>query len=229
MVASEQLLLDITPSSSFSKEDYIVSSSNQEAFQYVNVWPQWITYMLNLYGPAGAGKTHLAHIWARQAQALYFYSVEEFFSYRYKKTFDCSKFKAAIIDNFVLTLDKEEQFFHLYNAIMEKKMFLLMLSQKPISEEKYELMDLSSRLKSVIAFEIKQPDDLLLKQLFMRYFSKGQVEVKAEVISFLTLRAERSFSYVHKVCYLLNKKALQEHRPITVPLAKEVLDMFFSS
>ena len=218
MAASEQLLLDITPVPSFKKEDYIVSTSNEEAFQYViTQWPHWVNPMLNLYGPNGCGKTYLAHIWAEQTNAVYYHSLEE-------ALLLTSPPPTLVIDNFSLPPAQEEAFFHLYTALLEKKTFLLLISQDPISEKKYTLPDLSSRLRAMIAFEIKQPDDLLLKNLFLHYFSIRQIDVKEDVIEFLSLRLERSFAYVHKICHLLNERALQEHRAITVPLAREVLD-----
>ena len=44
----------------YEKNDFLISSSNKEAFNLINKWPNWIGRKLILYGDKGIGKTNLA-------------------------------------------------------------------------------------------------------------------------------------------------------------------------
>ena len=52
------------------KEDIYVSSSNQEAYDFINGWPKWIKRIVNIYGPSGSGKTRIASILKNKTSPL---------------------------------------------------------------------------------------------------------------------------------------------------------------
>ena len=55
---------DLDPAPAFSREAFTVSPANRRAFSLLDAWPDWPAPFLNLVGPDGAGKSHLARIWA---------------------------------------------------------------------------------------------------------------------------------------------------------------------
>ena len=59
---TEQLILKFPANKIYLKEDFYVSPSNQEAYNFVNSWPRWVKKIANIFGPHGSGKTHLASI-----------------------------------------------------------------------------------------------------------------------------------------------------------------------
>ena len=65
----EQLALDLPLRPALGRDDFVVTRANTEALAMVesDVWPGG---RLALIGPAAAGKTHLAHVWAAQAEAV---------------------------------------------------------------------------------------------------------------------------------------------------------------
>ena len=67
-----QLPLDLQFISTPGRDDFIVSSCNRLAASWIDRWPDWPGQyrVLNLVGPAASGKSHLAAIWSRQADAL---------------------------------------------------------------------------------------------------------------------------------------------------------------
>src|SRR5690606_19693492 len=60
---AEQLTLRLPCLSASGCEDYFVSDANRLAAEWVERWPDWPGNALVLWGPAGAGESHLAGIW----------------------------------------------------------------------------------------------------------------------------------------------------------------------
>ena len=59
---SDQLILKFPSHQAYKKEDFYVSPSNQEAYDFINSWPKWIKRTVNIFGPSGSGKSHLTSI-----------------------------------------------------------------------------------------------------------------------------------------------------------------------
>src|SRR5258706_15243471 len=64
-----QLALALDHAESHAREDFLAGPSNAAALSLVERWPDWPSRTVLLRGPEGAGKSHLAAIWARQAGA----------------------------------------------------------------------------------------------------------------------------------------------------------------
>jgi chromosomal replication initiation ATPase DnaA len=71
---------------------------------------------------------------------------------------------------------------------------------------------------------IGAPDDALLAAILAKLFHDRQVQVSADVISYLLSRIERSFAAARDIARKLDVAALGAKRPITVPLARRVLE-----
>ena len=57
---TDQLYFKFPSNKIYLKEDFYVSPSNQEAYSLIDSWPKWIKRIVNIYGPSGSGKSHLA-------------------------------------------------------------------------------------------------------------------------------------------------------------------------
>ena len=68
-VAARQLVLDLPARPALGRADFFVSPANRLALAQVEGWPGWPGGRLAVAGPQGAGKTHLAHVWAARAAA----------------------------------------------------------------------------------------------------------------------------------------------------------------
>ena len=59
---TDQLILKFPSEKAYLKDDFYVSPSNQEAYDFVKSWPKWIKRTINIFGPSGSGKTHIISI-----------------------------------------------------------------------------------------------------------------------------------------------------------------------
>src|SRR4030088_1221096 len=66
-----QLALSLGHAESFARDDFIAGGSNKAALALVTRWPDWPSGIVALVGPEGAGKSHLAAIWADIAGARF--------------------------------------------------------------------------------------------------------------------------------------------------------------
>ncbi len=68
-VFARQLAFDLPHAESFRRDDFLASAANEAALSLVERWPEWPGGMAAIVGPRGAGKSHLAAIWAERAGA----------------------------------------------------------------------------------------------------------------------------------------------------------------
>ena len=83
--------------------------------------------------------------------------------------------------------------------------------------------DLLSRLRLAPAIEIGEPDDALIRAVLVKLFLDRQLVVDTSVIEYLAMRIERSLDAARSVVEVLDKEALAAGRPVTRPMAAEVL------
>ena len=67
---NDQLILKFPTHQAYKKEDFYVSPSNHEAYDLINSWPKWIKRIINILGPSGSGKSHLASILKSRTSCL---------------------------------------------------------------------------------------------------------------------------------------------------------------
>ena len=66
---TRQFPLKLEPHPDYTAADFLNFKANRAALALVQSWPEWALPTAVIWGPAGAGKTHLAHIWAERAGA----------------------------------------------------------------------------------------------------------------------------------------------------------------
>lgn len=219
-MTAEQLSLEFPTRNAVGVDDFFVAPTNEMALQWIDRWPNWPGGILLIVGPAASGKTHLSYVWQELAGAkridsssLGQYSLAEL-----------AKLSAAnlVIENLDRGFD-EQVLFHLYNLRHEHGGSILMTARSPARDWNLSLKDLISRLGTVPVVTIKEPDDDLFAAVLLKMFSDKQLRPAPEVLNFILLRAERSFATAQEIVNLLDRKALQDQRKITIPMVKSVL------
>ena len=222
---AQQLYFPFPQKTSFSREDFFVSQSNQEAIHWIESWP-WQHPILSLSGPTHSGKTHLGHIWSEIAHQAEILTWPFCFD-----AFESLKGKNLVLDfdNFSpqeqpLSSADEEALFHFYNRVLENKNSVLWISNPPPSQwDNIKLPDLRSRLRAIPAVFVKQPDDQLLSMIYIKKFHDLQWKVSPKIIQYLISHGPRSYKEIELLIDRLSEKLLEEKKTLSLLMIKSVL------
>jgi chromosomal replication initiation ATPase DnaA len=219
--SGEQLPFDFDHRPALSGDDFLVAPCNQEAVAWLDKWPDWPAPFLVIYGPPGCGKTHLSHVFLAQSGAL---------------QLTPAMINDAGLPNILSSSDKfvaddgddsfdEEALFHIYNDLASRGGHMLITASQSPSNWDFKLADLASRLRAAPAVGIGMPEDDLIKAMLVKLFSDRQVRVEIGVIDYVTKRMERSFDAVRQFVEAADNAALAAKKRITLPIAKQALDV----
>ncbi|MFI5029825.1 MAG: AAA family ATPase [Reyranellales bacterium] len=218
----KQLTLDLAlPPPTFAREDFVISDGNREALAWIDRWPDWPAPALALSGPPGSGKTHLARIWAVQANAALLDAPD----LEGKSVPDLAALTEAHAAILIDHADRaaERAMFHLYNLMRERRGHLLLVAELPPAHWRIKLPDLASRLRAAPAVAVAPPDDELLGSIILKQLTDRQLHAGPGVVQYLVARMERSAEAARRVVAALDQRALSESREIDRRLAADVL------
>ncbi len=213
---THQIPLNLEQEPSYEMADFIVSSSNAEAYGFLENSDAWPVHAVALVGGAASGKSHLAIAWGTENDAV-FWSGEEAIS-------DLPHKSIIIVEDADTGSYSDDTLFHLFNWTKEIGSKLLFTARTNPNQWQVGLPDLVSRLATVAVASIKEPDDELLMVLLIKLFSDRQLQVDVNVIQYLVPRIERSFESAKSLVEKLDHLALSGKRKITRQLAKECLE-----
>jgi len=216
--APRQLALDLPARTSFSREDFLVSPSNEAAYGLIEGWHDWPARRALLVGPKGSGKSHLAAIWSEMAAA----AIVDAATLREDVVPDLIAVGAVVLEDAGRGVS-ETALFHLLNLAGEAGASLLITAHEPPGEWGLKLPDLMSRLRAITIMTIDRPDDDLFRLLLVKLFLDRQLIVDTSVVDFLVRRIERSFDAARHVVAVLDHEGLSRGRRITRALAGELL------
>ena len=217
---SDQLILKFPTNKIYKKEDFYVSSSNHEAYDFINSWPKWIKRTINIFGPSGSGKSHLAAMLRNKTSCIYIDSANIS-----EKIFLQFKSKEALIIENLNEKISEKLLFALWNVALQDNKYLLITSTKPINSYIFKLEDLVSRINSAFFIGINLPSDELISVILAKNFSDKQIEVKKKHIDYIIKRIDRSYEKISQFILTLDKYSLKKGTPFSLKLIKEVLKM----
>ena len=217
---NNQLVLKFPEQQAYKREDFYVSPSNQEAYDFINSWPKWIKRIVNIFGPKGSGKSHLASILKNKTSCLQINSnrLNEKIFYKFKTN------EVLIIENLNEKVS-EELLFSLWNIALQDNKYFLINSIKPISSYRFKLPDLISRVKSSLIIGINLPNDDLISAIIVKNFSDKQIRVEKKHIDYILKRIDRSYEKISQFILTLDKYSLKKGSPFSFKLIKEVLKM----
>lgn len=210
--------------------DFIESEENREAVACLSCWPKsWNTNGVVIYGAQKVGKTHLASLWAQTANAIYI--LRSGFSENPRYLFDSNHNNCNfVIDNFDEILEAQSNnsncnfdkwMFDFFNICREKKCFFLILSRTAPSLWNVPLRDLRSRLQTLPAICIKQPNDSLLLKIGKKISKDFGIEISDETIGYIMEHVTRDVPTLSETLKMLDRIALQKQKSITIAFVRK--------
>jgi len=218
--SARQLILDLAGDPCFGVEDFFVSSSNEKAYAMLELWPDWPDPVLLLQGAAGAGKSHLASIWARRAGARRLAARDLLLEDDLDRL---ARSGPLLIEEAETLAIVQEQLFHLLNLVRESRQALVLTARTAPDLWGLSIADLLSRLRLAPSVSIEPPDDDLLRAVLVKLFLDRQLVVDTALIDYAALRLDRSFEAARIFVEKLDQEALARGSRITRMLAGEVL------
>jgi len=196
-------------------DNFVIGSSNKLAFTAAEkICEQRSNYNpLFIYGGVGMGKTHLLNaigLKMRKNLNVMFISAERFMYHfvRSIKTKDMVNFKdffrkanVFIIDDIQFVRGKEviqEEFFHTFNALMDKGSQIVISSDRPPSNLDRMQDRIKSRLSGGLVVDIQPPDFELRIKILRQKFNEIQdafgekINLSEEVLNFLASEFQSS-------------------------------------
>ena len=114
--------------------------------------------------------------------------------------------------------------FHALNRANDAGVDILLSSRVMPGRWRDRLPDLVSRLRSAPTVNIGRPDDALIATVLTKLLRDRQLGAGDDVIAYLVRHMERSFKAAQHTVAAADALALAEHRRITVPLIRRVLE-----
>ncbi len=207
-----QLALPFAHVPSHAAADFLPAESNAAALAWLADDARWPQRRLVLFGPAGAGKTHLLHVWAARTGARVLAG---------PALAGLPPPGAAAVDD--ADLAPAEPLLHLLNANAEAGQPTLLAARTPPARWTVALPDLASRLRAAAVAEIHPPEESLLRALLARLLSDRQLQVAPPVQDWLLLHLPREAAALREAVARIDRAALASGRRITRALAAEAV------
>jgi chromosomal replication initiation ATPase DnaA len=212
-----QLTLPLHGRVALGRADFIAAPANANALAFLERWPDWPSRAAAIHGPAGAGKTHLAAIWADIAGAAILSASE------LNADIATSPLHALVVEDIDASPSSIERDTALIALIDRRDVSLLFTAQSPPASWDVALADLSSRFAAIVSFAVWAPDDTLLAGLARKLFSDRQLTVSDQVIARIVAGLERTPAAIRDFIVRADAKALAERRSVTERLVVEML------
>jgi DnaA-homolog protein len=221
-----QLLLDLKPEQSPTLENF-VAGENAELIGRLHALADCRSYdAIYIWGPDGSGKSHLLAATAAKAAEQRPASV---LSGRDAGVDIAAPPGALLAIDDVDTLNDVAQIalFRIFNAARLAGLALLLSGTEPPSRLILR-EDLRTRIGQTLVFEVKSLTDEEKSAALRRHALMRGMRVDEGLVRYLLNHGRRDLPSLMAVLDNLDRATLQQQRPATLPLLKEVMQLQFS-
>ena len=224
---NKQLALPLTFKTLKNRENFIISKCNESAISLIDNSVFWLNKKkINsipaalIFGPNGSGKTHLSNIFKEYNNSIFLSSL---------KPSDLELIEKGnnfIIDDFVPSINyPAELVMHFLNQVTYNEGSILFLSRCSAFEMDWELADLNSRIRSLMACEIRLPDDMLLYTFMIKYTYEKKLILSDNQCLYILERLERNFESVINFINQLDLFSLETKKKVSYKSIQHVFDI----
>jgi DnaA family protein len=217
-----QLLLDIRPQAEPSFERFVPGANAELLARLADLAGPACYDAIYVWGPAGSGRSHLlrateAKSAAAGRQAAYAAGAQV------GETLPMPAGGLLIVDD-VDRLSEAGQV-ALFRAFNTARLIgLALLLAGPVPPARLALReDLRSRIGSALTYEVKPLSDEDKAETLARHAAGRGMKVERETLDYLLCHAPRDLPYLMAVLDALDRTSLEQQRPVTLPLLREVL------
>lgn len=210
---AEQLSFDLPVRPALGRDDFFVTPANAMALAMVEGWPNWAGGKLAIVGPAGSGKTHLAHVWASLSGATILQATDVVIA-----DVPALAQSHVVVEDIPSIADSpaaQDALFHIHNMVLAEGNTLLVTGTGEPKHWGLTLPDLKSRMEGTTTAALSEPDDMLLTVLLAKLFADRQLTPSADTIPYLIKQMDRSYAGARKLVEDLDRASLAQKKPIT--------------
>jgi len=213
-----QLTLKFPFKTNYFKEDFYVSTNNFNAYKLIEGWPKWPSRYINIYGPPGCGKTHLANIFKKKINSFFVKA-----SQLNNNSLALIKLKEClIIDDYKNNIE-EFFFYSLLNQTHQSNQYIIINSLESIKTSPV-IKDLKSRFDNFIDIGIELPTDDLIRVILSKNFSDKQVKIESKLLEYILKNINRSYEDIFDLIDKVDSLSLSTGKSININLIKKVLN-----
>ena len=180
--------------------------------------------LIFLVGATSSGKTHLCSSTYEESKKNKLYYTVENISELNRENIEY--LELLIVDDFDIIINNynlEEKLFYIINDLMIRKKNIFLTSSVPISEIKFKLKDLKTRVCSDQILEIKELDDSeKIDRLHKIAKNRGWI-LPDKVSKFSLNQFDRDLYFLCNVIKNIDERSLSEKKNITIPFIKKII------
>ncbi|PWK60977.1 HdaA/DnaA family protein [Roseicyclus mahoneyensis] len=221
-MSPRQLVLDLPFRAAMGRADFFVSEANAGAVAGLDGWRDWPGGKMLLIGPAGAGKTHLAHVFAAQGGAR-IVAASNLSDTDPSPLAETPALVVEDADRIAGNPVQEEALFHLHNAAADRGCALLITACAPPGHWGLRLPDLLSRMLQAAQVSVRAPDDALMAAVLVKLAADRQMTLTPALVAYVLPRIARSLADVQRFVNDLDAEALADKQKPGLRHVKQVL------
>ena len=180
--------------------------------------------LIFLVGATSSGKTHLCSSTYEESKKNKLYYTVENISELNRENIEY--LELLIVDDFDIIINNynlEENLFYIINDLMIRKKNIFLTSSVPISEIKFKLKDLKTRVCSDQILEIKELDDPEKIELLHKIAKNRGWTLPDKVSKFILNHFDRDLYFLCNVIKNIDERSLSEKKNITIPFIKKII------
>ena len=226
-----QLLLDISPRQLPTLDNFVVGGNTELLARLSALAAPGVIDMIYLWGPPGSGRSHLLHgalaaARNRQRPAVFCAGAEP----GAKPGNAVGDSQAPIPGSLVIVDDVDAlgdaaqiALFRAFNAARRDGLALLLSGGAPPLRLARLREDLRTRIGSALVYEVQPLSDAEKSAALLRHGASRGMRIDSAIIDYLLRHGRRDLPSLLAVLDALDRASLQQQRPVTLPLLREIL------